>query len=194
MGAQASSAKTDRRAAIADAAIEVLAQTGLRGLTHRAVDSQLALPDGSTSYYFRTREALLTAAATRLLALDEQDMGAALATDQSAKKLLERWLAPKRRSRLIARFELFIASARQTEQQPLAAGRIAFIAKLTQLFEVAGADHARAAAVTLIAMMEGLLLNELLGTGLKPAERARAIDTVLGVLLHVGARPISPGR
>jgi AcrR family transcriptional regulator len=184
MGAQASSAKKDRRAAIADAAIEVLAKHGLRGLTHRAVDGQLALPDGSTSYYFRTRESLLTAAANRLLVLDEQDMDAALATEESATKLLERWLAAKRRSRLIARFELFIAGARGTKQQPLAAARDAFIAKVTHVFEVAGVDHARTAAVTLIAMIEGLLLNELLGTGLKRGERARAIDTVLGTLLN----------
>jgi AcrR family transcriptional regulator len=171
--------KVDRRAAIADAAIEVLAETGSRGLTHRAIDSQLDLAAGSTSYYFRTREALLTAAANRLIELDQLDMSAALAARDSAKDLLERWLSPKQRSRLVARFELFIVGSRQSGPQPLAAGRTAFIANVTRIFEKAGVAGARAAAVTLIAMMEGLLLNELLGTGLKRAERARAIDAIL---------------
>lgn len=60
----------DRRTAIADATITVLARAGARGLTHRAVDAAAALPPGSTSYYFRTREALLVAAAHRMADLD----------------------------------------------------------------------------------------------------------------------------
>ncbi|MGW0516106.1 TetR/AcrR family transcriptional regulator [Crossiella sp. NPDC003009] len=55
-----------RREAIADAAIEVLAEAGSRGLTHRAVDAKAGLAAGSTSYYFRTRLALLEAAQARL--------------------------------------------------------------------------------------------------------------------------------
>jgi AcrR family transcriptional regulator len=175
----AKNAKPDRREAITDAAIEILAEIGSRGLTHRAVDSRLDLAAGSTSYYFRTREALLRAAGDRMVELDRQDMSAALAGEKSATKLLERWLTPKLRSRLIARFELFVASTRQPEPQPLKAVRTTFIANVASVFEAAGVQPARAAAVTLIAAMEGLLLNEMLGTGLTPAERARALDAVL---------------
>jgi hypothetical protein len=46
---------------IADAAIGLLAAEGMRGLTHRTVDRAADLPKGSTSYYFRTRQALLQA-------------------------------------------------------------------------------------------------------------------------------------
>ncbi|MGC4937353.1 TetR/AcrR family transcriptional regulator [Kribbella sp. DT2] len=63
----------DRRAAIADAAIHLVATRGLRGLTHRAVDTEAGLPPGSTSYYLRTRDALLTACVTRML---ERDLAA----------------------------------------------------------------------------------------------------------------------
>jgi len=35
---------------ITDAAIEVLAAQGVKGLTHRAVDTAADLPPGSTSY------------------------------------------------------------------------------------------------------------------------------------------------
>ncbi|MFD8548074.1 TetR/AcrR family transcriptional regulator [Streptomyces sp. NPDC059649] len=51
---------------IADAAIRLLAERGMRGLTHRAVDEAAGLPPGSTSNLARTREALLETAVRRL--------------------------------------------------------------------------------------------------------------------------------
>lgn len=48
-----------RRNALADAGIAVLASEGSRGLTHRAIDERAAVPTGTTSNYFRTREALI---------------------------------------------------------------------------------------------------------------------------------------
>ena len=65
-----------RRAEIADAAITTLARDGMRGLTHRAVDRTAGLPEGSASYYFRTRQALLKATVDRLAELDSTDMAA----------------------------------------------------------------------------------------------------------------------
>ena len=55
-----------RRTEIADAAITALATRGMRGLTHRAVDQTAGLPEGSSSYYYRTRQALLQAVVERL--------------------------------------------------------------------------------------------------------------------------------
>lgn len=52
---------TPRMRQILDAAVLVTARSGLRGLTHRAVDAEAGLPQGSTSAYLRTRLALLTA-------------------------------------------------------------------------------------------------------------------------------------
>lgn len=51
---------SNRRTLLADAALDVLADEGMRGLTHRAVDRRAAMPPGTTSAYFRTRAALLT--------------------------------------------------------------------------------------------------------------------------------------
>ncbi|MFF4426779.1 TetR/AcrR family transcriptional regulator [Streptomyces sp. NPDC001549] len=65
----------DRRTLIADTAIDLVAATGLRGLTHRAVDGAAGLPAGSTSYYFRTRTALIGACYQRLAELDLGDIG-----------------------------------------------------------------------------------------------------------------------
>ncbi|MFD0568025.1 TetR/AcrR family transcriptional regulator [Kitasatospora gansuensis] len=55
----------NRRDLLRDAAIEVLAAAGGRGLTHRAVDAAAAVPPGTAKNYFPTRDALLRAAAER---------------------------------------------------------------------------------------------------------------------------------
>jgi AcrR family transcriptional regulator len=58
--------RVSRRGPLADAAIAVLAREGGRGLTHRAVDREAGVPEGTAKNYFPTREALLEAAARRM--------------------------------------------------------------------------------------------------------------------------------
>ena len=53
-----------------DAAIQLLADDGAKGLSHLKVDRKAGVPDGTTSFYFRTRSALLRAVAERLAELD----------------------------------------------------------------------------------------------------------------------------
>jgi DNA-binding transcriptional regulator YbjK len=48
-----------RRESIADAGIRIISRDGVRALTHRAVDREAQLPQGSTSYHAKTRAALL---------------------------------------------------------------------------------------------------------------------------------------
>lgn len=55
-----------RRAVLVDAAIEVLAREGARGLTFRAVDTEAAVPVGTASNYFASRDDLLTQAGARV--------------------------------------------------------------------------------------------------------------------------------
>ncbi|WP_062980740.1 TetR/AcrR family transcriptional regulator [Nocardia anaemiae] len=50
----------ERRQALLDAAIEVLAKEGARGLTFRAVDKEAQVPAGTASNYFANRDDLLT--------------------------------------------------------------------------------------------------------------------------------------
>jgi DNA-binding transcriptional regulator YbjK len=47
-----------RRTALVDAAIEVLARDGARGLTFRAVDTEAGVPAGTASNYFPSRDEL----------------------------------------------------------------------------------------------------------------------------------------
>ncbi|WP_031071473.1 TetR/AcrR family transcriptional regulator [Streptomyces sp. NRRL S-118] len=66
---------TPRAELIADTALALLAERGMRGLTHRAVDERAGLPQGSTSNHARTRQALLEAAVRRLADREAQVLG-----------------------------------------------------------------------------------------------------------------------
>ncbi len=75
---------TDKRATVLDAAIELVGTEGLRALTHRRVDAIAGVPAGSTSNYFRTRQALVEGVLDRLLERDRvqlEAIGAALPGD-----------------------------------------------------------------------------------------------------------------
>jgi DNA-binding transcriptional regulator YbjK len=56
----------ERRAALVDAGITVLAREGARGLTFRAVDAEAGVPTGTASNYFTGRDDLLRQIDARL--------------------------------------------------------------------------------------------------------------------------------
>src|ERR1700761_1275211 len=60
----------ERRRELCDAAIQVLAEHGSRGLTHGQVDRCAGVPDGTTAYYYRTRAALLRGVGKRVAEID----------------------------------------------------------------------------------------------------------------------------
>ncbi|SFL02332.1 transcriptional regulator, TetR family [Streptosporangium canum] len=62
--------KSQRAELVAETAITLLAERGMRGLTHRAVDETAGLPPGSTSNLARTRSALLELTLERLAELE----------------------------------------------------------------------------------------------------------------------------
>jgi len=62
----------ERRRQLCDAAISLLADEGPRGLSHLKVDRLAGVPDGTTSFYFRTRAALLHGVADQLVRYDAE--------------------------------------------------------------------------------------------------------------------------
>ncbi|MFC9293150.1 TetR/AcrR family transcriptional regulator [Streptomyces sp. NPDC057011] len=163
-----------RRTVLADAAIEVLADTGMRGLTHRAVDRAAGLPPGTTSAYFRTRAALLTALVRRLVARDQAELqaaGAAAPPLRSATELVDGFAALARsrltgegRRRSLARHTCAVESVRDPELREILvprdnAGRDAVRAFVAA--NGAGADP-DARTHTLLTCVDGLILDRLL--------------------------------
>lgn len=110
----------ERRARLADAAIALLASSGVHGVTHRAVDAQAEEPAGTASNYFRSREALLVAAAERVVELHLAEMtqthAHAAEQPQDPVQLIAASLlhaATQARDRYLAIFELRLESLRR---------------------------------------------------------------------------------
>jgi DNA-binding transcriptional regulator YbjK len=117
----------ERRRDLCDAAIELLAEDGARGVTHLRVDRRAGVADGTTSFYYQTRSALLRGATDRVIELDVADFVAAMnetktshgdKTDSLLSRLAEqamRTAVEPERSRARARFELLMVAARDPE-------------------------------------------------------------------------------
>lgn len=172
---------TPRRQQLLDAALHVLADEGLKGLTHRAVDRRAGLPEGSCSAYLRTRRALQAAVAEHVadIALTDLDKLAddlACAADpddpgdvDAALDLFQRWL--DQRELLLARLELTMAATRDPELAAvLADQRTRLIGLVERIMSATGEEHGAERAETLVASYDGILLAALL----KPARQRRA--------------------
>lgn len=121
-----------RRAALLDAAIEVLAREGARGLTFRAVDMEAQVPMGTASNYFSSRDELLTQVGHRYYERLEPD--AAVLTDalsgprdrdrvtELMRDIVERVMTF--RSGYLALLELRLESTRRPELRELLSKRI----------------------------------------------------------------------
>ncbi|ASR37260.1 hypothetical protein BAY61_22210 [Prauserella marina] len=166
--------QTVRKQRAADAAIEVIAADGLRGLTHRAVDVRADLPSGSTSSCFRTRLALLKAVLDRMVELDSEMLdripvsgwslagraGRAAIVDMLTG-VLEYALGPAR-SRTIARLELYLDATRHRElEAELIAANRGFVERVAAGMRAANVADPERAARLLTAQLDGLLYDAL---------------------------------
>lgn len=178
----------DRRIAIADAAIHVVATSGLRGLTHRAVDAQAGLPPGSTSYYLRTRDALLTACVNRMLDRDRaamEDLPGPVDPENLLVGMVLN-LVRHRRDNLLARYELSLEAARRPAlREAVTAGGIQLREGLGAVLAGLGVADAEAAAWPAAAMLDGLMYDRVAGAGttLSDAEFETAVRRSVRALL-----------
>ncbi|MFC9703799.1 TetR/AcrR family transcriptional regulator [Streptomyces sp. NPDC056943] len=115
----------ERRTALLDAAIEVLADEGARGLTFRAVDARAGVPTGTSSNYFSDRDQVLSEVADRIFVRLTPEPGAidtAMLPEPSRALVVElmRWLARRmaaERTCYLGLFELRLEAARRPELQ-----------------------------------------------------------------------------
>jgi len=153
---------TERRAALADAGIEVLALAGIRGLTHRAVDAAAGEPDGTASRYFRTREAMLLAILDRtkelLLALLGEIEPVAVNRDGLVDAMVRtvRLSLAENRTRQLAMMALFLESShRPALRDELAVVAVALRETLERLCARAGLDLTLPDAWALLSFFNG---------------------------------------
>ncbi|MCX4868583.1 TetR family transcriptional regulator [Streptomyces sp. NBC_00257] len=159
---------TSRADLIADAALALLAERGMRGLTHRAVDERAGLPQGSTSNYARTRQALLEAAVRRLAEREARVLAPAELPAPAAgpeglvaglASALHRYLT-RHPELLVCRYELALEATRRPELREFfdATGR-QFREPLMALMTAAGSTEPARHTLSLVAWCEGLMFS-----------------------------------
>ncbi|GAA1344345.1 TetR/AcrR family transcriptional regulator [Streptomyces sanglieri] len=159
---------TSRADLIADAALALLAERGMRGLTHRAVDERAGLPQGSTSNYARTRQALLEAAVRRLAEREARVLAPAELPAPAAgpeglvaglASALHRYLT-RHPELLVCRYELALEATRRPELREFfdATGR-QFREPLMALMTAAGSTDPERHTLSLVAWCEGLMFS-----------------------------------
>ncbi|WP_182907790.1 TetR/AcrR family transcriptional regulator [Microbispora sp. H13382] len=175
-----------RRRALTDAAIGLLASAGVHGLTHRAVEKAADVPPGTASNYFRSREALLVAAAERIAELHHADTGQAVKQPATLVDLLTDSLftaATTLRSRYLAIFELQLEAARR----PVLASALAGLRDTASLVTAGhhdelGLDIPREKIPALIALYGGALFTLV---GAPPEHVSRdVVRSMVEVIVH----------
>ncbi|MGW1951686.1 TetR/AcrR family transcriptional regulator [Streptomyces sp. NPDC001920] len=170
----------ERRQRIIDAAIRVVGDKGLAGLSHRTVAAEADVPLGSTTYHFKTLDDLLVAA----LRQANEGFAKVIAsrggledphTDLAAELAgwMGEWLAGDRTG-VELEYELYLAALRRPALRPVAA---------EWAREVADRLSRRTDAVTaraLVALMDGICLQVLLTE--TPYDEAYARDVLRRVI------------
>ncbi|MEU8030770.1 TetR/AcrR family transcriptional regulator [Streptomyces sp. NPDC049099] len=158
---------------VADAALTLLAERGMRGLTHRAVDEAAGLPLGSTSNLARTRQALLELAVRRHAEREARVLDAAEMPDPSggADALADGLALAVHRSLtqgrelLIARYELALEATRRPELRAFydRTGAV-FKEQLAALLTAAGSPDPARHVLSLVAWADGLMFSCVAGS------------------------------
>lgn len=160
---------TDRQEQLLAAAARVVARGGLRGLTHRAVDSEAGLPEGSCSAYMRTRVALLTRLTEYVasqFARDISDLTQRIEVHAAVEgyvvtqtlAMLRSWLQDP--DLLLVRLELTIEGSRQPAvAEILQVQWLQLVEIVEHAMEATGKRHSPVQARTLLAAIDGVLLR-----------------------------------
>ncbi|KAB1143094.1 TetR family transcriptional regulator [Streptomyces luteolifulvus] len=165
----------ERRQRIIDAAIRVVGEKGLAGLTHRSVAAEADVPLGSTTYHFKTLDELMVAALrqanegfAKVIAarggLENAD--ADLASELAG--WMGEWLAGDRTG-VELEYELYLAALRRPALRPVAAEWAEDLAE--RISRRTDPVTARA----LVALMDGICLQVLLTGGSYDEESSREV-------------------
>ena len=161
-----------RREALLDAVLRIVAEAGVDAITHRRVAEVAGLPLASTTYWFQSKEHLLTAALERAADRDIERLhgflgeapepapdplqlavGAVLGPNDST---------PTSRGWLLATYALLLEAARRPALREVTERWTdAYLEALPPLLAAAGSRDPRADAGLLLAAADGLLVDQL---------------------------------
>ena len=181
----------DRRHRIANAGIALIARGGTHRLTHRAVDAEAGLPNGSTSYYARSRRDLIRLVMEQLSAESQADLTdievpekltVRQATDlvgRLAKRLILNGDAQAARFALM--FEVRDDDELRRELTVDAPVRSSFDEKAVKLLRALGATDPEGTAPEFVALVDAVLMYRAVEAA--PIDPVGVVETYLTGLL-----------
>jgi DNA-binding transcriptional regulator YbjK len=174
-GSQRSTGNTargaQRRIEIIDAAIAVMAQVGLAGLSMRVVANQAQLPLGALSYYFDDKSDLVAQAFQQLSDREiervvrtaerlQPTMPAEQLADLVADMIIDGFTSPQ--GAIVTRYELVTEASRDERLRPMfEAWYAAMVPALSRLFRELGSHQPELDSRTVMAVMAGLEIDNI---------------------------------
>jgi DNA-binding transcriptional regulator YbjK len=188
-----------RREALLEAAVDVVAERGVGGATHRAIAARAGVPLSTTSYFYASLDELIVAALRGFARASIAELEATAAAFASAElspaeavQLLVDALVAEPRASTIAQFEIYLEAARRRELQPEVRKILAGFERLAYSALVAvGARRPKQGARAFVAIADGFALQRLASprgrrdmTGLRDA----MLDLLIAQLMPDGDR------
>jgi len=181
----------DRRQRIANAGIALITRGGTHRLTHRAVDAEAGIPNGSTSYYARSRRDLIRLVMEQLSAESQADLTdievpgeltVRQATDLVGR-LAERLIlnGDAQAARFALMFEVRDDDELRRELTVDAPVRRSFDEKAVELLRALGAADPEGTAPEFVALVDAVLMYRAVDAA--PIDPAGVVETYLTGLL-----------
>ena len=181
----------DRRQRIANAGIALIARGGPHRLTHRAVDAEAGLPNGSTSYYARSRRDLIRLVMEQLSAESQADLTdievPEKLTVQQATELVGRLTkrlilnGDAQAARFALMFEVRDDDELRRELTVDAPVRSSFDEKAVKLLRALGATDPEGTASEFVALVDAVLMYRAVEAA--PIDPVGVVETYLTGLL-----------
>lgn len=151
------------------AAIALLAEGGIKAVTHRSVASRAGVPLAATTYYFAsiqelTEEALRVHVQERVDELAEisEQAGRGGRTAEEVARRFASALIGREREAIIAQYEVYLEAARTPALRPAVADALDAFESLAEVSLAAlGATRAREGALALLALLDGFQLHRM---------------------------------
>ena len=160
-----------RRTEIIDAAIAVMAQVGLAGLSMRVVANQAGIPLGALSYYFDDKADLVAQAFAQLsdreierVVRTAEQLSPSMSPDQLADAvadmIIDGFTSPQ--GAIVTRYELVTEASRDERLRPMfEAWYAAMVPALSRLFRDLGSRQPELDSRTIMAVTAGLEIDNI---------------------------------
>ena len=179
-----------RREELLDAAIELFAEGGSRGITHRAVASRAGLPPATTTYYFTSIDELIEEALSRHMEIWLQDLHRLTSTPidaevslDDASGLISAVFAVRSTDIVALHLSIYLAAARNPQLRPKAAQALdAFEVLTAKMLHQVGVADADSLARSIVSVILGSAFGRLSGRGTNDEEADMLYRSIRGLV------------